>query len=143
MAFAIINLKNKEHGVVKKAPVGLSWTVFFWGGFPALFRGDWKWFLVMCVASIFTIGISNIVFIFIYNKIYLTSLLEMGYASIDSKEILNPIEAKLGMTIPVLNSVASDPVAPNPVAPNPTGGSYDPTGGSYKRSYGKDSLKKE
>jgi|TARA_B110000305_G_C19175374_1_gene509378 hypothetical protein len=37
---------------------------------------------------------------FIYNKIYLKSLLEKGYTSIDSEEVLSPIEAKLTMKIP-------------------------------------------
>jgi hypothetical protein len=37
---------------------------------------------------------------FIYNKLYIQSLLEQGYATIDSEEVLKPIEAKMGIKIP-------------------------------------------
>ena len=37
---------------------------------------------------------------FVYNKLFLQSLLDQGYTSVDSEEVLNPIEAKLGMKIP-------------------------------------------
>jgi hypothetical protein len=37
---------------------------------------------------------------FIYNKLFFKSLLESGYTSVDGEDVLNPIEAKLGMKIP-------------------------------------------
>ena len=54
----------------------------------------------MLIAALFTFGLSALIFMFIYNKIYLKSLLEQGYTSVDSDEVLNPIEAKLSMKIP-------------------------------------------
>tara|TARA_B100000795_G_scaffold262783_1_gene241088 strand:- start:838 stop:1149 length:312 start_codon:yes stop_codon:yes gene_type:complete len=100
MAFSTLNLKHPEFEVTKEVPVGFSWTVFFFGFFPPLFRGDFKWGLIMLIAALFTSFISSLIFMFIYNKIYLKSLLEMGYTSIDSEEVLTPIEAKLIMKIP-------------------------------------------
>ena len=100
MAFSTLNLKHPEYEVVKQAPVGFSWTVFFFSFFPPLFRGDWKWGIVILVAALCTFGISTLVFMFIYNKLYVESLLDSGYTSVDSEEVLNPIEAKLKMKIP-------------------------------------------
>lgn len=100
MASSKLNLKHPQFEVIKETPVGFSWTVLFFGFFPPIFRGDWKWGLIILVAAIFTLGISNLIFIFIYNKLYIKSLLEQGYTSIDSEDILKPAEAKLGIQIP-------------------------------------------
>ena len=100
MASTTIHLKHPSFEVTKEAPVGFSWTVFFFGPFPPLFRGDWKYGIIILIAAIFTLGISNLIFIFIYNKLYIKSLLDEGYTSIDSEEILKPAEAKLKLTIP-------------------------------------------
>ena len=81
MAFAILNLKHRQNENIKKAPVGFSWTVFFFGCFPAVFRGDWKWFLIMAILQMVTFNLSTFVMMFIYNKIYLNSIIEQGYAA--------------------------------------------------------------
>src|SRR5690606_8673452 len=79
-------LKNSA-GVTKNVKVGFSWTTFFFGFFPALFRGDLKWAVIMFITSAiigtFTFGlgawIPGIIFSFVYNKIYIKELLEKGY----------------------------------------------------------------
>jgi hypothetical protein len=78
----IINLKNQA-GMVKQAKVGFSWTTFFFGCFPSLFRGDWKWFIIQLVVGSITFGVSNLVFCFIYNKLYINDMLEKGYSAGD------------------------------------------------------------
>ena len=35
-----IMLKHPQTGVIKPGYFGFSWTTFFFGGFPALFRGQ-------------------------------------------------------------------------------------------------------
>jgi hypothetical protein len=83
-------LKN-EGGITKEVKVGFSWTTFFFGFFPALFRGDLKWAAIMFIISVaigsFTLGIgawvSGIVFSFVYNKIYVKELIEKGYRPAD------------------------------------------------------------
>ena len=77
MAFATIYLERG--GLTKEAPVGFSWTTFFFGFFPALIRGDVKWTLIIFVCEFFTLGLAGIVFAFIYNRLYITSLIEIGY----------------------------------------------------------------
>ena len=71
-------MKN-EIGQVKIVKEGFSWTMLFFGVFVPLYRGDWKWFLIILIANIFTYGWASVVFAFIYNKIYINDLLEKGY----------------------------------------------------------------
>ena len=83
MAVAV-NLRKGE--LKKQAVVGFSWTTFFFGFFVPLFRGDWKWFFIMLIAAFILPFISNIIFAFIYNKIYTQNLLEAGYTPADDAE---------------------------------------------------------
>lgn len=73
-----IRLKN-DIGMVKECKIGFSWTTLFFSFFPAFIRGDWKWGLIQLVLSIFTYGLSSLVFCFIYNKIYINGLLQQGF----------------------------------------------------------------
>ncbi|WP_160033837.1 DUF2628 domain-containing protein [Paenibacillus sp. An7] len=83
-----------EAGVTKDVKVGFSWTTFFFGFFPALFRGDLKWAAIMFILSVifasFTLGIGawicGIVFSFVYNKIYIKELLEKGYRPVNESD---------------------------------------------------------
>ena len=78
MAFATITFKSNS-GIVKDAPVGFSWTTFFFGFFPALIRGDWLWAVIIFAAAFVTFGLAGIVFAFIYNRLYIQGLLKHGY----------------------------------------------------------------
>ena len=71
-------MKN-EIGQVKVVKEGFSWTMLFFGIFVPLYRGDWKWFLIILIANLFTYGLASVAFAFIYNKIYIDDLLEKGY----------------------------------------------------------------
>jgi hypothetical protein len=86
----IISLKDKNSGLVKNAKVGFSWTTLFFGFLPTLFREDWKWCAIEIVLAIVTCGISWLAFPFIYNKLYIKTLLGKGYEPADenSKNIL-------------------------------------------------------
>lgn len=87
-------LRHAQTGVRKLAPLGFSWTTFFFSGFPALFRGDVKWALIMSIGwiaalavSAFTFGIATPVLMlllgFTYNKRYIKGLLNHGYEPAD------------------------------------------------------------
>ncbi|QWU16092.1 hypothetical protein SAMN04487895_102344 [Paenibacillus sophorae] len=85
-------LKNPG-GLTKEVKVGFSWTTFFFGFLPALFRGDLKWAIIMliieAVIGSFTLGVgavvTGIVFSFVYNKIYIKELIEKGYTPADGR----------------------------------------------------------
>jgi hypothetical protein len=85
-----VNLKHKDTGVVKTAPLGFSWTTLFFGIFVPLIRGDIKWFIISLVIAIVTAGLGWFVIPFIYNKIYIKNLIEKGYVPADeaSKQAL-------------------------------------------------------
>jgi hypothetical protein len=64
---------------VKKVPLGFSWTTFFWGGLPALFRQDWLWGFALIVVGVLTSGVAGMIAAFFYNKAYAKALFEKGY----------------------------------------------------------------
>ena len=97
MAFATVNLVKS--GLVKQAPVGFSWTTLFFGMFPALFRGDFKWTLIMLIVGFVTVGLAFLVFAFIYNRLYITSMIESGYKIKNYSGNKALIEAKLSMKL--------------------------------------------
>lgn len=88
------NLRHAQSGVLKPAPLGFSWTTLFFSGFPALFRGDLKWAVIMwivhcsmIVVSFFTFGLASlaahIAFAAIYNKRYIVELMAQGFEPAD------------------------------------------------------------
>jgi hypothetical protein len=81
----IVMMKHPGTGVSKKGFFGFSWTTFFFGGFPAIFRGEIGLGLVVMVVDIVTIGIGGLIWAFFYNKKYTTDLLERGYKFADSE----------------------------------------------------------
>jgi hypothetical protein len=86
---AKVKLRNKV-GVVKEAKVGFSWTTFFFGGWVAMFRGQWgevlKWFFLNPI----TLGVWGIVQCWTANKKTIVNLIEKGYepASDDDRNLL-------------------------------------------------------
>ncbi|PWG00847.1 hypothetical protein [Levilactobacillus bambusae] len=94
----MINMKNPVTNQVKQCKVGFSWTTFFWGFWPAVFRGDWKWFAIILITDlvlgVWSFGIGsgfiNLIFAFIYNKLYINDLISSGWQPADtaSRDIL-------------------------------------------------------
>ena len=101
-AMTTIKLKNETTGQYKEAPVGFSWTTFFFGFFPALFRGDWKHALIMFVFAIPTMGIINLVYCFKYNKFYVHDLVGKGFKAVMTKEEAEFMSARVGVPLPIL-----------------------------------------
>lgn len=82
---ARVKLKNNV-GVVKEAKVGFSWTTFFFGGWVALFRGQWgeliKWWLLNPI----TLFIWGVVQCWTSNNKFVISLIEKGYEPASDKD---------------------------------------------------------
>lgn len=79
MAFDTAFLENPRTGQMRQAPLGFSWTTFFFGFWPMAFRGAWKWFFIIFLTCLFTWGIAGIVWAFLINKIYFNDLLKDGF----------------------------------------------------------------
>ena len=92
MASSIIYLENPHTGCRRQAPQGFSWTTLFFGFFPALFRSDYKWGIIMAICSVITIGFSQLIFCFIYNDLYVKDLLSNGYKITAKNSQENAIE---------------------------------------------------
>jgi len=103
MAYTSIIFENPKTGGIKEAPVGFSWTTGIFGFFPALFRGDWKWAAIQLFFMLITGGLSGLVFMFIYNKLYIKDLVGFGFKarSIGSGD-MDFASGKLGIEIPRL-----------------------------------------
>jgi hypothetical protein len=105
MANGSIIFEN-SFGGVKKAPIGFSWTTFFFGGIPALMRGHIGLGLIQIIVQLFTFGLSSIVFAFIYNKIYTKYLIGEGFKvrSIEGNKSHSDVESWVGMSVNRLES---------------------------------------
>ncbi|WP_225047938.1 DUF2628 domain-containing protein [Lacticaseibacillus kribbianus] len=86
-----ISMTHPTTHAVKQTKIGFSWTTLFFGFFPALFRGDWTWALIIALLQIATgtftwgisIGVISIIFAFIYNGMYVRGLINKGFAPSD------------------------------------------------------------
>ena len=74
-----IPMTNPTTGEMSTAFQGVSWTCFFFGPFPALFRGHIMAFILMLMISIVTFGFSGLVFMFLYNGWHKKWLMGKGF----------------------------------------------------------------
>jgi hypothetical protein len=82
----IVNLKNPNTNQFKQVKIGFSWTMFFFGFWVPLFRGDWKWLIIMLLLDI--IGLFTFGFVtFLYNKLYAEDLISKGFKPTDNASV--------------------------------------------------------
>jgi hypothetical protein len=93
----VVLMKHPETGLVKRGFIGFSWTTLFFGGLPALFRGDWIMGLILVLLSILTLGVAGLIAAFMYNKHYTSKLVESGYVFADSEALNTIARAKIGV----------------------------------------------
>ena len=111
MAFAKAYLENQRTGALRTAPIGFSWTMFFFGFFAPAIRGDWKWVaivlgggILLALISVGVLGwVPALVGAFIWNKHYFRGLIEDGYKlrGIDGCDF-EALEQNVGFRVPQL-----------------------------------------
>lgn len=101
MAYATIDFHHPLTGALKQAPVGFSWTTLFFGFFPALFRGHWTGAVIVFLIGWMTLGFGQLVFAFIYNKMYVRHLLGEGFKLSGSSVDPSELSRRIGIELPV------------------------------------------
>jgi hypothetical protein len=92
-----IMMQHPVTGISKTGFYGFSWTTFFFGGLPALFRGDIIIGLVVVVIGLLTWWIAGIIWAFFYNKFYTLKLVEKGYVFVGTESEISAAKAALGI----------------------------------------------
>jgi hypothetical protein len=90
-------LKHKDSGIRKTARLGWSWTYYYFGFLVPIFRGEITIAVLHLVITIFTLGLFQIVWSFLYNKQHMTRLLTSGWILSDSPEVEEFAKRKLGI----------------------------------------------
>ena len=65
--------------MVKKGYLGYSWSYLFFGWFVPIFRGELGVGLLHLAITLFSAGLSQLIFPFIYNRQYMIRLLLSGW----------------------------------------------------------------
>jgi hypothetical protein len=102
MAYARIYFENPQTGQMKEAPVGFSWTVMFFNALPPLFRGHWAGFAILAICALLSFGLSGLVFMFIYNRMYIRHLISEGYKARNASADLDFLQQRLNLPLPRL-----------------------------------------
>jgi hypothetical protein len=90
-------LKHKDSGIRKTARLGWSWTYYYFGFLVPIFRGEITIAVLHLVITIFTLGLFQIVWSFLYNKQHMTRLMTSGWILSDSPEVEEFAKRKLGI----------------------------------------------
>lgn len=78
-----VNMINPLSGATAVTYDGFSWTMLFFGFFAPLFRGDMKMAIISLICSWVTLGVSWLVFPFIWNGFHRKALEKCGYVSVE------------------------------------------------------------
>lgn len=69
----------KKDNSYKYVKVGFSWSTYFFGWIPSIYRGDFKSFFKIFILGILTLGVYTDVKSFTVNKNYEYYLIKLGY----------------------------------------------------------------
>ena len=90
-------MQNTNTGMIKKGYVGFSWTYLFFGWWVPLLRGELGIAALHLLFTCVTFGLWQFIMCFMYNKLYMTRMLEKGYVLKDSPELVDLARLKLGI----------------------------------------------
>ena len=96
MASSVI-IQHPANGLTKTGYYGYSWTYLFFGWFVPLIRGELGVAALHLLFSIVTFGFWQLIVSFMYNKQYMTRMLEKGYVLKDTEATMAAARAKLGI----------------------------------------------
>ena len=111
MAYATAVFEHPVMGMTRIAPVGFSWTTFFFGPFPALMRQHWAGAGVILLAALVTFWFSSIIFAFFYNRWYIRHLAMDGWRYKSGTIDKAALEAVAGLRLKAAPREADDETA--------------------------------
>lgn len=86
-----MQIKFVKNGITKSVPVGFSWSVFFFGGFPLLLRGQLAAGALLIIACVYTLGFAGMLAAFFANKWSADDLAAKGWI-VAEKDVLAAIK---------------------------------------------------
>ena len=88
---------HPQSGLMKSGYYGFSWTFLFFGWFVPVFRGELFIALLHLAITVATFGIWQVIIAFLYNKQYMTRMLEKGTFSTTRKRSMKQQEKNLAL----------------------------------------------
>ncbi|HEY0843613.1 hypothetical protein [Methylotenera sp.] len=90
-------IQHPVNGLTKNGYFGYSWTYLFFGWLVPLFRGELGVAALHMLFTLFTFGLWQLIVSFLYNKQYMTRMLEKGYVLKDSEQTMAEARASLNI----------------------------------------------
>ncbi len=92
-----VTIQHPAIGLTKTGYFGFSWTYLFFGWFVPLIRGELGVAALHLLFSVVTFGLWQLIMSFLYNKQYMTRMLEKGYVLRDTDETMAKARLSLGL----------------------------------------------
>lgn len=90
-------IQHPINGLTRNGYFGYSWTYLFFGWLVPLFRGELGVAALHMLFTLFTFGLWQLIVSFLYNKQYMTRMLEKGYVLKDSEQTMAEARACLNI----------------------------------------------
>jgi len=90
-------IQHPANGLTKNGYFGFSWTYLFFGWLVPLIRSELGVAALHLIFTIFTFGLWQLIVAFLYNKQYMTRMLEKGYVLKDSEDMMSKARISLGI----------------------------------------------
>jgi len=90
-------IQHPVNGLTRNGYYGYSWTYLFFGWLVPLFRGELGVAALHMLFTLFTFGLWQLIVSFLYNKQYMTRMLEKGYVLKDSEQTMAEARACLNI----------------------------------------------
>ncbi len=90
-------IQHPVNGLTRNGYYGYSWTYLFFGWLVLLFRGELGVAALHMLFTLFTFGLWQLIVSFLYNKQYMTRMLEKGYVLKDSEQTMAEARACLNI----------------------------------------------
>lgn len=81
-----VRIIHLNSGLAKNGYVGYSWTYLVFGWFVPMFRGELGIGVLHFAFTLISVGLSQLIFPFIYNRQYMTRMLTSGW-QLDSSDL--------------------------------------------------------